>query len=143
MNSNSAPGTHIVGWSHSQFGKFDQLDPETLISDAVRDALADAGLSAADVDSVVIGTFNGGFVGQDFPSSLAINAQPGLRFKPALRVENACATGSAAIYTGLQAIRSGAAEVATRWLSWQRSGHPAWCCALPPGKKLRMRLSAW
>jgi len=102
---------HIVGWSHSRFGKFDQIDTEVLISEAVRDALADAGLEAAQVDSVVIGTFNGGFVKQDFPSSLAINAQPGLRFKPSVRVENACATGSAAIHAGLQAIRAGDADV--------------------------------
>ena len=105
------PAVHIVGWSHSKFGKYDLLEPETLIADAVAAALLDAGLTGDDVDSVVVGTFNGGFVGQDFPSSLAINTQPGLRFKPALRVENACATGSAAIYTGIQAIRSGAADV--------------------------------
>ncbi len=111
MASRSLAPVHMVGWSHSKFGKFDQLDTEVLIADAVRDALADAGLTAEQVDSVVIGTFNGGFVPQDFPSSLAINAQPGLRFKPSLRVENACATGSAAIYTGLQAIRAGHADV--------------------------------
>ncbi len=102
---------HMVGWSHSKFGKFDQLDAEVLLADAVRDALNDAGLTADQIDAVVVGTFNGGFVKQDFPSSLAMNAQPGLRFKPALRVENACATGSAAIYAGLQAIRAGDAEV--------------------------------
>ena len=102
---------HIVGWAHSRFGKFDLLDPEVLIADAVRDALTDARLAAEQVDAVVVGTFNGGFVKQDFPSSLAMNAQPGLRFKPALRVENACATGSAAIYAGMQAIRSGDADV--------------------------------
>lgn len=111
MISTPKPPVHIVGWSHSKFGKFDQIDTEVLISEAVRDTLADAGLEAAQVDSVVIGTFNGGFVKQDFPSSLAINAQPGLRFKPSVRVENACATGSAAIYAGLQAIRAGDADV--------------------------------
>lgn len=111
MISTPKAPVHIVGWSHSRFGKFDQIDTEVLISEAVRDALADAGLEAAQVDSVVIGTFNGGFVKQDFPSSLAINAQPGLRFKPSVRVENACATGSAAIHAGLQAIRAGDADV--------------------------------
>ncbi len=111
MATNPRAPVHIVGWSHSKFGKFDLIDSETLISDAVRDALADAGLTADQVDSVVIGTFNGGFVKQDFPSSLAINAQAGLRFKPSVRVENACATGSAAIHAGLQAIRSGDADV--------------------------------
>ena len=110
VSAHSSP-VHIVGWAHSKFGKFDQLDSEVLIADAVRDALMDAGLAAEQVDAVIIGTFNGGFVTQDFPSSLAMNAQPGLRFKPALRVENACATGSAAIYAGMQAIRSGDADV--------------------------------
>ena len=111
MNTTAKPAVHIVGWSHSKFGKYDQLDPETLIADAVRGALADSGLSAEQVDAVVVGTFNGGFVSQDFPSSLALNAEPGLRFKPSLRVENACATGSAAIYSGMQAIRAGEADV--------------------------------
>jgi acetyl-CoA C-acetyltransferase len=111
MVSVQSSPVHMVGWAHSRFGKFDQLDSEVLIADAVRDALADAGLPAEQVDAVVVGTFNGGFVKQDFPSSLAMNAQPGLRFKPALRVENACATGSAAIYAGMQAIRSGDADV--------------------------------
>ena len=111
MVSVQSSPVHMVGWAHSRFGKFDQLDSEVLIADAVRDALADAGLAAEQVDAVVVGTFNGGFVKQDFPSSLAMNAQPGLRFKPALRVENACATGSAAIYAGMQAIRSGDADV--------------------------------
>jgi acetyl-CoA C-acetyltransferase len=101
----------MVGWSHGRFGKFDALDVESMISDAARAALADAGVDASDVDSVVIGTFNGGFVNQDFPSSLPMNDQPGLRFKPALRAENACATGSAAIYSGIQAIRAGAADI--------------------------------
>lgn len=110
VSTHSSP-VHIVGWAHSKFGKFDQLDSEVLIAEAVRDALTDAGLAADQVDAVVVGTFNGGFVKQDFPSSLAMNAQPGLRFKPALRVENACATGSAAIYAGMQAIRSGDADV--------------------------------
>ena len=111
MTTPAKPAVHIVGWSHSRFGKYDQLEPETLIADAVRAALADAGLSAGQVDAMVVGTFNSGFVCQDFPSSLALNAEPGLRFKPSLRVENACATGSAAIYTGMQAIRAGDADV--------------------------------
>ncbi len=41
---------------------------------------------------------------QDFPASLVFQADPAFRFKPATRVENACATGSAAIHQGLNAI---------------------------------------
>lgn len=111
MFASTFPAVHIIGWGHTPFGKFDDVDAEFLIATVVRDALADAGLSAERVDSVVVGTFNAGFLAQDFPSSLAMNAQPGLRFKPAVRVENACATGSAAIHTGMQALRAGAADV--------------------------------
>lgn len=101
---------HMTGWAHSAFGKFDALDVETLIGDMADAAIKDAGLEPEMIDAVVIGTFNGGFVNQDFPSSLPINSLPGLRFRPSVRVENACATGSAAIYSGIQAIRAGTAD---------------------------------
>jgi putative MATE family efflux protein len=41
--------------------------------------------------------FNAGFSPQDFTASLVLQADA-LRFKPATRVENACATGSAAVH---------------------------------------------
>jgi acetyl-CoA C-acetyltransferase len=44
------------------------------------------------------------FVRQEFASSLVLQVAPALRFKPATRVENACATGSAAIHQGMNAI---------------------------------------
>jgi acetyl-CoA C-acetyltransferase len=54
--------------------------------------------------------FNGGFSAQDFTASLVLQASPHLRFKPATRVENACATGSAAVHQGLKAIAAKAAK---------------------------------
>src|SRR5205823_11435935 len=75
------------------------------------EALADAGISAADVDEIVLGHFNAGFSSQDFTASLVLQADPQLRFKPATRVENACATGSAAVHQGVRAIASGAAKI--------------------------------
>ena len=86
----------IVGWAHTKFGKHDGRDVESLIVEVAQGALADAGVSAADIDSVYLGTMNGGFVKQEFPASLVFQADPGFRFKPATRVENACASGSAA-----------------------------------------------
>ena len=86
----------IVGWAHTKFGKHDGLDVESLIVEVAQGALADAGVSAADIDQVYLGTMNGGFVKQEFPASLVFQADPAFRFKPATRVENACATGSAA-----------------------------------------------
>ncbi len=94
----------IVGWAHSRFGKLEGEDLESLIASVASQAIRDAGMAPADIDEIFIGTMNAGFVRQEFPSSLALQADPALRFKPATRVENACATGSAAIHQGLNAI---------------------------------------
>ncbi len=94
----------IVGWAHSRFGKHESEDIELLLLTVAGEAIADSGFETAEIDEIFIGTFNGGFVRQEFPSSLALQLDPALRFKRATRVENACATGSAAIYQGLNAI---------------------------------------
>jgi acetyl-CoA C-acetyltransferase len=94
----------IVGWSHTPFGRRDGVDVEALIGEVVGAALADAGVAAADIDEVFVGQINAGFARQEFPSSLVMQSEPGLRFKRATRVENACATGSAAIHGGLTSI---------------------------------------
>jgi len=59
----------------------------------------------------VLGHYNAGFSAQDFTASLVLQADPALRFKPTTRVENACATGSAAVHQGVRAIKAGAAKV--------------------------------
>ena len=94
----------IVGWSHSRFGKLDGRDRENLVVETATAALNDAGIAPGEVDEIFLGTFNGGMDVQEFASSLVLQTDPSLRFKPATRVENACATGSAAIYQGLNAI---------------------------------------
>jgi acetyl-CoA C-acetyltransferase len=96
----------IVGWSHTRFGKHENEDLESLVVKVASDAIRDAGLAPADIDEIFIGTMNAGFVRQEFPSSLALQVDPALRFKPATRVENACATGSAAIHQGLNSIEA-------------------------------------
>jgi acetyl-CoA C-acetyltransferase len=84
---------------------------ESLVIRAATAALADACIAAADVDEVLLGHFNAGFSAQDFTASLVLQASPDLRFKPATRVENACATGSAAVHHGVRAIRAGSARI--------------------------------
>jgi acetyl-CoA C-acetyltransferase len=98
----------IVGWAHTPFGKFDAETVESLVVRVANEALTDAGISAGDVDEIVLGHFNAGFSPQDFTASLVLQADPQFRFKPATRVENACATGSAAVHQGIRAIRTGA-----------------------------------
>jgi acetyl-CoA C-acetyltransferase len=101
----------IVGIAHTPFGKLDTESIESLIVRVARDALADAGIAAADVDEIVLGHFNGGFTPQQFTAALVLQADPAFRFKPATRVENACATGSAAVHQGLKAIAARSARI--------------------------------
>ena len=55
---------------------------------------------------------NSGFQKQDFQGALVALAHPALAHVPATRLENACATGSAALYTAMDFIESGRGRVA-------------------------------
>jgi acetyl-CoA C-acetyltransferase len=90
----------IIGWAHSQFGKLEDMDLETLLATACKQAVEDAGIGFDEVDAIYVGNF-GMFEKQSFPAAFALDANPAFRFKPATRVENACATGSAAVHMGL------------------------------------------
>jgi acetyl-CoA C-acetyltransferase len=101
----------IVGWAHTPFGRLEGETVESLIVRVATDALADAGVAPADVDEILLGHFNAGFSAQDFTAPLVLQASPELRFKRATRVENACATGSAAVHQGLKAIAAKSARI--------------------------------
>ncbi|MGB8136759.1 MAG: acetyl-CoA acetyltransferase [Pseudolabrys sp.] len=101
----------IVGWAHGPFGKLAGETLESLIVKVSGEALADAGIAAKDVDEIVLGHFNAGFSAQDFTASLVLQASNDLRFKRATRVENACATGSAAVHQGIKTIEARAARI--------------------------------
>ena len=101
----------IVGWAHSRFGKLEGETLENLIVKVASDALDHAGIGPDEVDEIVLGHFNAGFSAQDFTASLVLQADDRLRFKPATRVENACATGSAAVRQGIRAIDANAARI--------------------------------
>ena len=94
----------IVGWAHSRFGKLEGETLESLITKVAVEALEHAGIGPDDVDEILLGHFNGGFSAQDFTASLVLQADDRFRFKPATRVENACATGSAAVRQGIRSI---------------------------------------
>lgn len=101
----------IVGWAHSRFGKLEGETLESLITKVAAEALEHAGIGPDDVDEIVLGHFNAGFSAQDFTASLVLQTDDRLRFKPATRVENACATGSAAVRQGIRAVEANAAKI--------------------------------
>ena len=94
----------IVGWAHTPFGKLEGEDIESLITRVTREAIADAGISPGDIDEIYLGHFGEGFVRERFLSSLPLQVAEAMRFTPSTRVENACATGSAAMYQGINCI---------------------------------------
>ena len=97
---------NIIGWGHNKFGRNDTQTTEDMISEVVSEAIAHAQVDPKDIDNIVVGTFNNGFQKQDFHGALpAINCEV-LKHVPSLRVENACATGSAAIHTALNSIEA-------------------------------------
>lgn len=99
----------IVGSGHTAFGRL-QDSLEDMIVQVVREAVEESGVDPSEIDAVFLGHFNSGLVSDGFASSLIHQAYPELRFTPATRLENACASGSAAIHAGMNAIRAGKAR---------------------------------
>lgn len=106
------PKAQIIGWGHTQFGKSDHPDTETLMAAAIGPALDHAGIVAEDVDGIFVGVFNNGFSKQDFQAGLVAMGDERFTHTPAVRYENACATGSAALHGAMDFIESGRGRIA-------------------------------
>jgi acetyl-CoA C-acetyltransferase len=111
LNNGAIMSACIVGWAHTPFGRLAGETVESLVVQVANAALADAAIGPNEVDEIVLGHFNAGFSAQDFSASLVLQASPELRFKPATRVENACATGSAAVHGALRSIAARSARI--------------------------------
>ena len=102
----------IVGWGHTAFGVHSGKTFESLVLEAAGEALDHAGVEPGDVDAIWLGHFNNGLVPDAFAASMALGLDHAMRFTPATRVENACASGSAAIYAARDAIAAGRVRTA-------------------------------
>ena len=100
----------LTGWGHSPFGKLADETLESLIVGVAREAIANAGLEPGQIDEVYLGQFNSGMVPLGFASSLALQVSDELANVPATRVENACASGSAAVQQGAKSLLAGTAR---------------------------------
>lgn len=102
----------IIGWHHGPFGRLDAPDTTALMSEVVPGALDHAGVEASDIDGIFVGVYNNGFSTQDFQAALVGVGTPELAGVPATRLENACATGSAALYAACDYVESGRGRIA-------------------------------
>lgn len=102
----------IVGWAHTPFGKLEDPDVESLMARVSGEALDHAGIGPDGVDGIYVGVMNNGFSKQGFEAAQVALGRPELAHVPSTRLENACATGSAALYAALDFIESGRGRVA-------------------------------
>ncbi|MBD1538579.1 acetyl-CoA acetyltransferase [Arthrobacter sp. S13_S34] len=100
----------LTGWGHSRFGKLADDTLESLIVQVATEAIAGAGIEPGQIDEIYVGQFNSGMMPLAFPSSLALQVSPDLANVPATRVENACASGSAAFQQGTKSLLAGTAK---------------------------------
>lgn len=99
----------LVGWSHTRFGRREESLVQ-LVAEVVDAALEHAGVQPEQVEEIVLSHYNGGLQPLVFTSGLVGQANPALRFVPAVRVENACASGSAAVHQAVRSVAGGQAS---------------------------------
>ncbi|CAM5405050.1 propanoyl-CoA C-acyltransferase OS=Eoetvoesiella caeni OX=645616 GN=DFR37_12326 PE=3 SV=1 [Eoetvoesiella caeni] len=103
----------ISGVGMTPFGKFLGRNVKSLCEEAVKSALADAGVTADDVGAVYFGNAAGGTVnGQEMIRAQAALRNTGLAGKPMFNIENACASSSTALNLARLAVASGQHETA-------------------------------
>ncbi|RNL49921.1 acetyl-CoA acetyltransferase [Arthrobacter oryzae] len=100
----------LTGWGHSRFGKLTDDTLESLIVQVATEAIGNAGIEPGQIDEVYLGQFNSGMMPLAFPSSLTLQVSDQLANVPATRVENACASGSAAFQQGTKSLLAGTAK---------------------------------
>ncbi|GGW41860.1 thiolase [Streptomyces lucensis JCM 4490] len=103
----------IVGVGMTRFGRHTDRGVPDLTAEAVREALADAGLEQRHVQAAFFGnTTQGALEGQLMVGGQIALRAMGFERIPVFNVENACATGATALHLAVAQIRSGAADIA-------------------------------
>ncbi|WP_248515478.1 thiolase domain-containing protein [Salinarchaeum laminariae] len=103
---------YVIGAGQTPYGAFPERSYRDLFAEAyaeARDAV-DRPVDPADVDEAVVGTLGVGGRQLGLPGP-AVTEHVGLHGVPCSRIENACAAGGSAVRQGIQAIRSGHADV--------------------------------
>jgi acetyl-CoA C-acetyltransferase len=104
---------YVIGAAHTQFGELWDRSFRNLMTEAGMGAIKDAGIAGDEIDEVFMGSMSTGkLVGQEHIAGLLLDGA-GLAdlHLPATRVEAAGASGALAFRQGVQAIRSGTADI--------------------------------
>jgi acetyl-CoA acetyltransferase len=114
----------ILGTGITTFGRRPEADLRGLSAEAINAALADANVSAADVQMIVFGNAVDGYLhGQEMVRAQVALRHLGFAGVPMINVENACASSSSALHVAYMAVASGSAEVVLV-VGAERLSHP-------------------
>lgn len=114
----------FIDKKHPDFGKKENKNLEQLMQETVRGTLENTNLLGKEelIDHIAVGNFlgelfsNQGHLGAGAVGALNFGKKPGeknpLNYKPALRVEGACASGGLALMTSVDALKAGSADIA-------------------------------
>jgi len=100
----------IVGIGHSKFGRRTDVNIGELAFESIKQAIDDAGIDKKDISNVVVGSM-GSWYEESLPA-VVVDEYAGLSGAGTMRVEAACASGSAALKSAYNSILSGEGEVA-------------------------------
>jgi acetyl-CoA C-acetyltransferase len=100
----------VVGIGHSRFGRRTDVNIGELAFESIKQAVDDAGVDRNDIGNVVVGSA-GGWYEESLPA-VVVGEYAGLSGAGTMRVEAACASGSAAVKAAYNSILSGETEVA-------------------------------
>ncbi len=96
----------VIGSGRTKFGELFERSFISLVAEAGIAALRDAKISREDIDEMVIGTFVPEIMNDQGNFSAYLAEEMGFDI-PITRVEAACASGGAAVYNAVRAIKSG------------------------------------
>ena len=100
----------VVGVGVSKFGNRTDVSLQELAWESVKEALDDARLGPEDVEAFVVGNV-GGWSSEALPA-VVVGEYCGLAPRSGIRVEAACAAGSAAVRTAYHMVASGEVDIA-------------------------------
>jgi len=100
----------VVGVGHSKFGRRTDVSIGELAFESIKQAVDDAGVDRKDIRNVIVGNM-GGWSQESLPA-VVIDEYAGLSGVGTMRVEAACASGSAALKSAYDSVASGDGDLA-------------------------------
>jgi len=105
--------TYVLGVSMTRFGKFLDRSLQDLAYEPVWNAIRESNVDPHDIAIAFVGNAYAGLItGQESMRGQVVLREAGIAGIPIVNVENACASGSTALYLAHRAVASGQAELA-------------------------------